>query len=225
VARLLVASTDPALRDGLLFPPAMSGLQSHHAANAGVAMAAVVKERYHLVVLDDRLPGLTVLDAVPRLGALRTGSLVVTSDLSEITTVLLRELGADDVVGRPFSLPELRARVHAILRRRSAPPPGVRADATAGPICLHVATRLVSVRGQRLHVPQLEFAVLLALQSRDARPVSRSVLLEECWSPTAVRRPEYVDAVIRRLRLRLELQPAQPRHVLTVRGLGYALQP
>jgi two-component system response regulator RegX3 len=222
---LLVATPDPMLRTQLLSDARADGIDVAHVACGPAVSREVARRSYDLVVLDDRLPDTNVRELVQTMTQRRCGVLVVTSDSSELNVVLLMELGADDVVIRPFSTPELNARIHAILRRRSPKRRPAPEELVTGPICLHVASRLVTVRGERMHIPRLEFAVLLALQTRDGVPVPRGVLLEECWSPQTTRRPEYVDAVIRRLRVRLELQPSRPQHLLTVRSKGYALRP
>jgi two-component system response regulator RegX3 len=222
---LLVATPDPLLRTQLMDDATTDGVDVTDVTCGPAVSREIMRRSYDLVVLDDRLPDTNVRELIQAVTRRRGGVLVVTSDASELNIVLLMELGADDVVVRPFSTPELNARIHAILRRRS---PGRRPtpeELVTGPICLHVASRLVTVRGERMHIPRLEFAVLLALQTRDGVPVSRGILLEECWSPQTTRRPEYVDAVIRRLRVRLELQPSRPQHLLTVRSKGYALRP
>ena len=185
-------------------------------------MQAVTCRPFSLVLVDDRLADVNLCRLVQQLTPQGCGVLAMTSDGSELNVVLLLELGADDVVVRPFSLPELNARIRTILRRRGQvaqlPVP------VNGSITLHADSRMVTVRGRHMHIPRLEFAVLLALQSRDGMPVQRAVLLDECWSPDAVRRPEYVNAVIRRLRLRIEEQPSRPQHLVMVRGKGYALR-
>jgi DNA-binding response OmpR family regulator len=186
------------------------------------ALREIHQRHYDLVVADDRLPKVGIKTFVSDSALHRCGVLVVSSDRSEDNVTLL-EVGADDVVARPYSEAELQARIRAILRRRAPAPKLLAAVITAGPFRLHVATRLVTVRGTGLQVPRLDFAVLLALQSRDGVPVPRGVLLEECWSPAAARRPEQVDAVIHRLRVRLELEPSQPQHLVTVRNRGFAL--
>ena len=222
---LLVATPDPMLCQRLISDARADRVEVAHVGGGPAAAREVTRRNYDLVVLDDRLPDTNVRELVQTLTQRHCGVLVVTSDASELNIVLLMELGADDVVIRPFSTPELNARIHAILRRRSPKRRPTPEELVTGPICLHVASRLVTVRGERMHIPRLEFAVLLALQTRDGVPVPRGVLLEECWSPQTTRRPEYVDAVIRRLRVRLELQPSRPQHLLTVRSKGYALRP
>jgi DNA-binding response OmpR family regulator len=163
-------------------------------------------------------------DLVSRVAARHAGIVVLTAEATETTTVFLIQLGADDVIVRPYSAAELRARLHAILRRRAPRPKTYAEPAAAGPIRLDVDNRQSSVAGEPLNLSPLEFAVLLALQARDGAPVSRGVLLDECWPSRAARRPEYVDAVIRRLRLRVELDPSHPQRLLTIRSKGYALR-
>ena len=220
---LLVASPDGLLRYRLAAEAQAHGRDAVQVASRVALEHAVASRRAALVVVDDRLAESDTCRLVQELARQGSGVLVLTSDASELNVVLLIELGADDVVVRPFSFPELNARIRTILRRRSSqptPPP----HRVTGPISLHPESRMVVVHGRHMHIPRLEFAVLLALQSRDGVPVPRAVLLDECWPPQAVRRPEYVNAVIRRLRLRLEVQPSEPRHLVMVRGKGYALR-
>lgn len=225
MSRLLVATPDPTLLTRLLTDARGEGVEADGVTTGRQALADVAAQAYDLAIVDDRLPDAALIELVPQVSALRTGVIALTTDRDEPQTLLLIELGADDVVARPCTQAELRARIHAVLRRRVPAPRHSSEVLVIGPLCVDVSTREVRVRGARLPLPPLEFAVLLALQRRDGAPVSRGVLMEECWSGPAGRRPQHVDAVLRRLRQRLEVDPARPRHLITVRSKGYALRP
>jgi DNA-binding response OmpR family regulator len=218
---LLIASPDRLLRHRLVADATADNRDVTSVASCTDLVHAVATCGHALVVLDDRLVEANLCGLVQEVTRHGPGVLVMTSDGSELNVVLLMELGADDVVVRPFSLRELNARIRAILRRRL---PAPLADTVDGPISLNEESRLVILHGRQLHIPRLEFAVLHALQARHGEPVPRAVLLDECWPCTAVRRPEYVNAVIRRLRVRLEDRPSEPQHLVMVRGKGYALR-
>lgn len=136
--------------------------------------------------------------------------------------------GADDCVARGVSRIELAARVQAVLRRRSR---SVASEVlSAGPFALDVARHVFSARGTTVHLPPKEFGLLELLLRRDGRVVSRQEALDRVWGPSrgpggraaeGGSEPSTVDVHVKRLRGRLEDDPATPRHLLTVRGLGY----
>ena len=159
MSSLLVASPDRSVGALLGAVPVTFAAQ---AQDIEALVTEISLHRFGLAVLDDRLPGLEVTTAVRRLSMLGIGVLVLTGDSSELNHVLLRELGADDVVGRPYSSAELRARIQAILRRRTNTPAVVPPQRT-GPVCVDAATRMVRVRDRNVHVAPLEYSVLLAL--------------------------------------------------------------
>jgi two-component system response regulator RegX3 len=224
VSRVLVACGDPATRHRLV-----REIGAEHpapvAVDSGAAAFHELAQGYDIVLLDDRLGDIAAADFLRRVRPGGGGIIVVSDDGSEVSRVLLLELGADDYVTRPYSLPVLVARMNAVLRRRRPWLPEPEIELCAGPVRMQVQRRLVTVRGAEVHVPAQEFTVLSLLLRRVDTLVRRQELMEECWGPGYAGNPQNLDHVIKRLRRRIELEPARPRHLLTIRRAGYALRP
>lgn len=165
------------------------------------------------------LTALRTVSAVPVLVALRAGRGSLEPFLAA---------GADDCVARGVGRLELAARVRAVLRRRARSVPGE--VLRVGPFVLDLARHVFSVAGMPVHLPPKEFGLLELLMRKDGRVVGRQEALDRVWAtPARLARarleassdPATVDVHVKRLRGRLELDPAAPRHLLTVRGLGY----
>jgi two-component system response regulator RegX3 len=221
---VLVACGDPALRHRL-----MGEVGAEHAAPVGVGTGAAalreLAQGYDLLLMDDRLDDVGPADFLRRVRPGGGGIIVVSEDDSEVSRVLLLELGADDYVTRPYSVRVLGARMNAVLRRRRPWLPEPEVELSAGPVRMQVHRRLVTVRGVAVHVPAQEFTVLALLLRRVDTLVRRQELVEECWGPGYEGNPQNLDHVIKRLRRRIELEPGRPRHLLTIRRAGYAMRP
>jgi DNA-binding response OmpR family regulator len=143
---------------------------------------------------------------------------------SEADAVTGLESGADDYVSKPFGLAELRSRIRAVLRRSGAR--GMEPQvARAGPIALDRTRREVSLNGRQVHLTFSEFELLSALMSDPGRLFSRQELLQAIWGDSAFRDPRGIDVHVRHLREKLEAQPQEPKLIVTVRGVGYRLDP
>jgi DNA-binding response OmpR family regulator len=189
-----------------------------------------------LIVLDVMLPkmnGLEVLQALRGEG--RTMPIIILSARTgEMDKVTGLELGAEDYVAKPFSLAELLARVRAALRRGpmappasvASPAPGPTSDRRAPPITfgdvvIDVDARTVSRAGAPVEMTATEFDVLMCLVENRGRALSRDVIFQRVWGPNHHGTPRTIDNFIQQLRGKLEPDPQQPRHFLTVRGVGY----
>ncbi|MEH1122843.1 response regulator transcription factor [Micromonospora sp. CPCC 206061] len=152
--------------------------------------------------------------------------IMVTDRDSEIDKVVGFEVGADDYVTKPYSPRELLARVRAVMRRRRAAAPAP-ADTTlvAGPVRTDLDRHTVSVRDRAVTLPLKEFELLQLLVRNSGRVLTRRQLIDRVWSPSYVGDSKTVDTHVKRLRGRIEPEPARPRHLLTVRGVGYKFQP
>lgn len=185
---------------------------------------------YDLVVLDLMLPG---MDGLSVCRALRAGPeyvpiLMLTAKSSEIDRVLGLEIGADDYLVKPFSLPELIARVKALLRRTEAlrdQAARVSADETIrrGDLTIDVARRRVTLGGREVALTPREFDLLLHFARRPGRVFTRIQLLEQVWGYSHDGYEHTVNSHINRLRAKIESDPARPRYVITVWGVGYKL--
>ena len=231
-ARILVVDDDPQLRSLLLLVLEGEGYTVAPASDAPTAVQEVEKGAIDLVVLDVSLgvdDGRMVLARIRELGDLPVILISGKSDTAD--RVLGLRLGADDFLAKPFSPVELVARVETVLRRsqvRTVATPSANGDSSSGPSGLRVdeMTREVTLDGQPVDLTAKEFD-LLAFLARSPRQVfSRGQLLEHVWSSRSEWQDEAtVTEHVRRVRHKIESDPARPRWITTVRGVGYRFEP
>ncbi len=192
------------------------------------ALKAAHSRHYDLIVLDVMLPGRDGLDVLRTLRIDRIDSpvLMLTARSSEIDRVLGLELGADDYLTKPFSIPELQARVKAILRRVERKPSGDPNELSdgrisVGEIDIDTASREVRLRGRPIALTAKEFELLTYFARNPGRAFTRMQLLDAVWGTSFEGYEHNVNTHINRLRGKIEIDPANPRYVLTVRGVGY----
>jgi two-component system response regulator RegX3 len=149
---------------------------------------------------------------------------MLTAKDSEIDKVVGLELGADDYVTKPFSTRELVARMRAVLRRRGEVEDVADATLEAGPVRMDVERHVVSVRGDGVQLPLKEFELLQLLLRNADRVLTRMQLIDRVWGADYVGDTKTLDVHIKRLRAKIEADPAKPRHIVTVRGLGYKFE-
>jgi two-component system response regulator RegX3 len=179
-----------------------------------------------LVLLDLMLPGLSGLEVCR---ALRARSevpvIMLTAKDSEVDKVVGLEIGADDYVTKPFSARELVARIRAVLRRRGAEPDElVSSVLECGPVRMDVDRHVVSVNGDTVSMPLKEFELLEFLLRNAGRVLTRGQLIDRVWGSDYVGDTKTLDVHVKRLRAKIEPSPAAPRHLVTVRGLGYKFE-
>jgi DNA-binding response OmpR family regulator len=196
-------------------------------ASDGRRALELYRERdYDLVILDLMLPGLDGLDVCRELRAQPryVPILMLTSKSSELDRVLGLEVGADDYLTKPFSIPELKARLKAQFRRSSAqlkqnaPHEG---RIVCGGLCIDTATRQVRVDEREVTLTAREFDLLAHFAGHPGRVYSRLQLLEQVWGYQYEGYEHTVNSHINRLRAKIETDPAKPRYILTVWGVGY----
>ena len=149
---------------------------------------------------------------------------MLTAKDSEIDKVVGLELGADDYVTKPYSSRELLARIKAVLRRLAEPDELVPSTLEAGPVRMDVERHVVTVRGQQTSLPLKEFELLEMLLRNTGRVLTRMQLIDRVWGSDYVGDTKTLDVHIKRLRAKVEADPAHPEHILTVRGLGYKFE-
>jgi len=161
--------------------------------------------------------------AAPAAGSLRsTTASMARDDTHDVVAGL--EAGADDYLTKPFAPKELSARIRALLRRARASEPGV-SRLRFGELEIVPDEGVVTSEGREVHLTKTEFRLLVELAATPGRVFSREALLERVWGHGYFGDGRLVDVHVRRLRTKVEVDPANPRHVVTVRGLGYKLQP
>ena len=179
-----------------------------------------------LVLLDLMLPGMAgeeVCKAIRRISDVPI--IMLTAKDTELDKVLGLELGADDYITKPFSARELIARIKAVLRRTT--PGATTSDGVleAAGIRLDAERFEVTVRGQNVHLPRKEFELLELLMENAGRVLSRETLIDRIWGSDYFGDSRTLDVHIKRLRTKCEPDPHDPRHIVTIRGLGYKFVP
>ncbi|MBA2512784.1 MAG: response regulator transcription factor [Solirubrobacterales bacterium] len=208
-----------------------AGYSTHVAGDGARALQIAAEVRPDLVVLDLMLPGLDGLEVMRRLRAAdssdprgRIAIILLTARGEESDRVIGLRLGADDYVVKPFSPAELVARVDAVLRRaQAAPERGETVE--IGPLRIDPGARRAFVRGEEALLTQREFDLLLFLARHPGQVFSRDQLMDAVWHYAFYTDTSTVTVHIRRLRAKIEENPAEPRHVQTVWGAGYRFQP
>jgi two-component system response regulator RegX3 len=179
-----------------------------------------------LILLDLMLPGLPGTEVCRQL-RLRSNVPVImlTAKDSEIDKVVGLEIGADDYVTKPFSHRELVARIRAVLRRQGELDDPVEAALEAGPVRMDVERHVVTVGGEPIALPLKEFELLELLLRNAGRVLTRMQLIDRIWGADYVGDTKTLDVHVKRLRAKIEPDPALPRYLVTVRGLGYKFEP
>jgi two-component system response regulator RegX3 len=222
-ARILVVEDETSLADSVRYNLEREGYSVTVAADGRRALDRFHAEDPSLVILDLMLPELSGLDVCRLIRAESDVPIImVTAKDSEADKVAGLELGADDYVTKPFSVRELVSRVRANLRRAGAATRVVEEGRlVGGPVEMDVARHEVVVRGEIVAFPPKEFELLEALLRRKGRLLTRDFLIAEVWGADYYGETRTLDVHVKRLRRKLEAEPHEPHHLLTVRGLGY----
>jgi two-component system, OmpR family, response regulator RegX3 len=223
--RILVVEDEESFLDALDFMLSKEGFEVLQAQDGISGLELFRREGADLVLLDVMLPGMSGTDVCR---AIRTDSTVpiimVSAKDTEIDKVVGLELGADDYVTKPFSTRELLARIRAVLRRRAGGDDSEEKVITAGPVRLDADRHVVTIRGEEVRLPLKEFDLLEVLVRNSGRVLTRAQLIDRVWGSNYVGDTKTLDVHIKRLRSKIELDPGQPEHVVTVRGLGYRFE-
>jgi two-component system response regulator RegX3 len=202
------------------------GYETVVAADGLGALAEFDRAGADIVLLDLMLPGLSGTEVCRTLRAKSSVPIIMlTAKDTEIDKVVGLELGADDYVTKPYSARELVARMRAVLRRGVEGEPSVESTLAAGPVRLDVDRHVVAVDGQPVALPLKEFDLLELLLRNAGRVLTRGQLIDRVWGADYVGDTKTLDVHVKRLRAKLEPDPANPRHLVTVRGLGYKFEP
>ncbi len=179
-----------------------------------------------LVLLDLMLPGLSGTEVCRQLRSRSNVPVIMlTAKDGEIDKVVGLELGADDYVTKPYHTRELVARIRAVLRRHGEPEELLPAALEAGPVRMDVDRHVVTVTGQQVNLPLKEFELLELLLRNAGRVLTRMQLIDRIWGADYVGDTKTLDVHVKRLRSKIEPDPSSPRHLVTVRGLGYKYEP
>lgn len=222
--KILVADDDPQFLRALRITLGAKGYEVVAAADGRQALSLAIDERPDLVMLDLGMPRLDGVQVIEGLRGWSTAPiLVVSGRTGAADKVEALDAGADDYVTKPFAMDELLARIRALTRRV----PGQDAEpvVTFGEVTVDLAAHSVERAGERVRLTPTEWKVLELLLRNPGRLVTRQTLLTEIWGSEHVTDTGYLRLYLAQLRRKLEVDPAQPRHLLTESGMGYRFAP
>ncbi len=228
MTKILIVEDETSFSEAISFLLGKEGFETDVAENGRVALELFKSRAYDLILLDLMIPEVSGIDVCR---AIRTTSMVpiimLTAKDSEVDKVVGLELGADDYVTKPYSSRELVARIKAVLRRGSADSLDADSNSSiqiAGNIRMDVERHQVTVNDVLINLPLKEFELLEFLLRNEGRALTRSQLIDRVWGGDYYGDTKTLDVHIKRLRSKIEEDPANPQLIQTIRGLGYKFE-
>ncbi|MFN4847761.1 MAG: response regulator transcription factor [Rhodoluna sp.] len=225
MTKVLVVEDEVSMREALVFLLRSEGYEVVEAEDGEQAVKVFAAEGADLVLLDLMLPKLSGKEVCK---SLRSQSdvpvIMLTAKDTEIDKVIGFEIGADDYVTKPYSKNELLARMKAVLRRNGGPKEAIDGILEAGPVRMDIDRHIVYFKGEKVSMPLKEFELLELLLENKNRVLTRGQIIDQVWGSNYYGDTKTLDVHVKRLRSKIEEDPARPRHLLTVRGLGYKFE-
>lgn len=226
MSSVLVVEDEQSLREPLVYILQREGFDVLEAVDGPSALVQWQNNSPDLILLDLMLPGMSGVDVCREI---RTRSnvpiIMVTAKDSEVDKVVGLEIGADDYVVKPYSTRELLARIKAVLRRGAAPDSNEsRSVLEAGPVRLDTERHAVTVNGQPVTLPLKEFELLEYLMDNTNRVLTRGQIIDRVWGSNYYGDTKTLDVHVKRIRSKIEPDPANPKFIMTIRGLGYKFE-
>lgn len=225
MAKVLVVEDEQSLREALVFFLEKEGHAVSVAVDGEEAIEVFEKSGADIILLDLMLPK---IDGNQVCKQIRQSSnvpiIMLTAKDSEIDKIVGLEIGADDYITKPYSTRELLARIKAVLRRQAEPPVIVGSVLIAGDLRLDSDRHVVTLNGDTLTMPLKEFELLELLMENVNRVLTRGQIIDRVWGSNYFGDTKTLDVHIKRLRSKVEEDPARPKYIQTVRGLGYKLE-
>ena len=219
MTRVLLIEDEESFADALGFMLRREGYEVTVAEDGIIGLTQFQEHGSDIILLDLMLPGLPGTDVCREIRkASKVPIIMLTAKDSEVDRVVGLELGADDYITKPYSARELLARMKAVLRR-SGGLPQEEGILRAGPVEVDQERHIARIRGEVVHLTPKEFALLALLVGQTGRVLSRTFLMRQLWDEDADSKT--LDVHIKRLRAKVEIDPASPEFILTIRGLGY----
>jgi len=226
MTRILIVEDEASLSEPLAFLLGREGYEIEVAEDGPAALVTFDRSGADLVLLDLMLPGLSGTEVCRELRARSSVPIIMlTAKDSEVDIVVGLELGADDYVTKPYSTRELLARIRAVLRRRVEAEEGVDDGVLeAGDVRMDVERHSVAISGEEIAMPLKEYELLELLLRNAGRVLTRGQLIDRVWGADYFGDTKTLDVHIKRIRAKIEPDPARPSRIVTVRGLGYRFE-
>jgi two-component system response regulator RegX3 len=227
MTKILVVEDEASYSDALSYLLGREGFDVSVADTGDGAIAEFDRHGADLILLDLMLPGLSGTEVCRQIRQRSNVPVIMlTAKDSEVDKVVGLELGADDYVTKPYSTRELVARIRAVLRRQGDDSTDAGSDGilTAGPVRMDVERHMVTVNNDAVQLPLKEFELLEFLIRNSGRVLTRSQLIDRVWGSDYFGDTKTLDVHIKRLRAKIEVDPAEPVFIQTVRGLGYKFE-
>ena len=225
MTKILVVEDEASFSDALSYVLTKEGYEVVVADTGDGAIATFDKVGADLVLLDLMLPGLSGTEVCRQLrGRSNVPIIMLTAKDTEVDKVVGLELGADDYVTKPYSKAELIARIKAVLRRQSDLSESIDPVLVAGPVRIDVERHQVNVNNESISLPLKEFELLEFLVRNSGRVLTRAQLIDRVWGSDYFGDTKTLDVHVKRLRAKIEKDPANPVFIQTIRGLGYKFE-
>ena len=225
MTKILVVEDEASFSDALSYVLTKEGYEVVVADTGDGAIATYDKVGADLVLLDLMLPGLSGTEVCRQLrGRSNVPIIMLTAKDTEVDKVVGLELGADDYVTKPYSKAELIARIKAVLRRQSDLSESIDPVLVAGPVRIDVERHQVNVNNESISLPLKEFELLEFLVRNSGRVLTRAQLIDRVWGSDYFGDTKTLDVHVKRLRAKIEKDPANPVFIQTIRGLGYKFE-
>lgn len=222
MTRILVVEDEASFSEALAYLLTKEGFEVSVAENGADAITEFARNGADLVLLDLMLPGLSGVEVCRQIRSYsQVPIIMLTAKDDEVDKVVGLEIGADDYVTKPYKSRELVARIRAVLRRQGNSEEVFESVLTAGGVSMDVERHMVSVRGANVALPLKEFELLEMLLRNAGRVLTRGQLIDRIWGSNYVGDTKTLDVHIKRIRAKIEEDPADPSIITTVRGLGY----
>ncbi len=225
MTRVLVVEDEQGLREPLVYLLQKEGYEVVEAADGNIAITEFNKQEPDLILLDLMLPGISGNEVCMKIRQTSNVPVIMlTAKDSEIDKVVGLEIGADDYVTKPYSTRELLARMKAVLRRNVEPAATEDGLLSGGPVSMDVNRHQVFVHGEKVAMPLKEFELLELLLENRNRVLTRGQIIDRVWGSNYFGDTKTLDVHVKRIRSKIEDDPARPVHLVTVRGLGYKFE-
>jgi len=223
---ILIIEDDVSILRGLKDNLTFEGYQVHTSMDGQEGLKLALNKHFDMLLLDIMLPGLNGYEICRRLKKEKPQLpvIMITARGSEMDTVAGLDVGADDYISKPFSIPELLARVRAVLRRSSTEEQEIETF-SFGNVSLNFKKFRATVNNEQTELSSKEFAIMKYLIEHEQEVIHRHDLLEKVWGFEVTPTTRTVDNYILELRKKLEIDPSNPKHIITIRGAGYKFMP